>query len=84
LKAIKFWIKNAKHVKSSGFTETDGKGKALIAINKLLAKKRAQNIVNQLKALGLKAKLWINPVGAKQPVSKVQSKNRRVELIIRF
>ncbi len=84
LKAVKYWMKTATRVKVSGFTETDGKGRTLMAINKLLAKKRAQVTVNQLKAQGLKAKFWVNPVGAKQPVSKVQSKNRRVELNIRF
>jgi hypothetical protein len=84
LKAIKYWMKTASHVKVSGYTETDGKGKALLAINKLLAKKRAQTTVNHLKALGLKTKFWVNPVGAKQPVSTTQSKNRRVELTVRF
>ncbi len=84
LKSIKYWMRNASHVKVSGYTETDGKGKALQAINKLLAKKRAQTTVNHLKSLGLKSRFWVNPVGAKLPVSKVQSKNRRVELTVRF
>ena len=84
LKALKPWLKNAIRVKVSGYTETDGKGNSLKIYNKVLAKKRVLSTINQLKSLGFKTYFMVNPVGAKNPTSKDQSKNRRVELNVRF
>lgn len=84
LTAISKWMKTAKKVKVSGYTETDGKGAQLKKINKLLSKKRSQTTVNALKQLGIKAKFWVNPHGSVNPVSKNQAKNRRVEILVTF
>lgn len=84
LKALKPWMKKAKSIRVSGYTETDGKGLALKVMNKLLAKKRSMAMVHYLKTIGVKARLIVDPVGAKNPVSPMQSKNRRVELNATF
>jgi outer membrane protein OmpA-like peptidoglycan-associated protein len=84
LKALKPWMKNAKSIKVSGYTETDGKGYTLKVLNKILAKKRSQSVISYLKTLGVNARLIVDPVGAKDPVSPMQSKNRRVELSATF
>jgi hypothetical protein len=82
--ALKTWMKGAAKVNISGYTETDGKGIALKKGNKVLAKKRALAIVNSFKSLGATSRFFIDPVGAKNPISDIQAKNRRVELRVRF
>lgn len=84
LKALRPWMKDAKTIKVSGYTETDGKGYALKVMNKKLAKKRSMAIVHYLKTIGVKTRLIVDPVGAKNPISPMQSKNRRVELNATF
>jgi outer membrane protein OmpA-like peptidoglycan-associated protein len=84
LKALKPWLKNAKSVKVSGYTETDGKGNSLKVLNKILAKKRSQSVISYLKKMGVNARLVVDPVGAKNPASSTQSKNRRVEINATF
>jgi hypothetical protein len=84
LKALKPWLKNAKSVKVSGYTETDGKGNSLKVLNQILAKKRSQSVISYLKKMGVNARLVVDPVGAKNPASSTQSKNRRVELSATF
>ena len=56
----------------------------LKAINKFLAKKRSLAVINYLKGLGLKTTMIPNLVGAEQPISTIQAKNRRVELSFHF
>jgi len=60
------------------------RAKVLKAINKLLAKKRSLAVINYLKGLGLKTTMIPNLVGAEQPISTIQAKNRRVELSFHF
>ncbi|MEY2815698.1 MAG: hypothetical protein RJA78_274 [Actinomycetota bacterium] len=84
LKALRSWMKDAFSIKVSGYTETDGKGYALKVMNKKLAKKRSMAVVHYLKEIGIKTRLIVDPVGAKDPISPKQSKNRRVELNVTF
>lgn len=84
IKALKPFLNSSTRVKVSGFTETDGKGTAVLVANKALAKKRVAATISELKANGLKVAFVSDPVGSKIPVSKVQSKNRRVEMNVRF
>ena len=82
--ALKPWLKSAAKINVSGYTETDGKGLPLKKANKVLAHKRALEIVNSFKNLGAKNRFFIDPAGAKNPISSIQAKNRRVELRVRF
>jgi outer membrane protein OmpA-like peptidoglycan-associated protein len=84
LLSLKPWLKAASKINVSGYTETDGKGSALKAANKVLAKERALAITKAFKNLGAKNRFFIDPAGAKNPISNIQSKNRRVELRVRF
>lgn len=82
--ALKPWLQKAKSVTVAGYTHTDGKGVAMYKSNKILAKNRALAVAAIFKSLGLKAKFLVDPVGPKNPISKVQSKNQRAELKITF
>ena len=84
LLALKPWLKTASKINVSGYTETDGKGMALKVANKVLAKKRALAIVNSFRGAGATNRFFVDPAGAKNPISNIQSKNRRVELSVRF
>jgi hypothetical protein len=84
LLSLKPWLKSASKINVSGYTETDGKGSALRVANKVLAKERALAITKAFKNLGAKNRFFIDPAGAKNPISNIQSKNRRVELRVRF
>jgi outer membrane protein OmpA-like peptidoglycan-associated protein len=84
LVALKPWLKGAANINVSGYTETDGKGRALKVANKVLAKERALAIVNSFRSAGATNRFFIDPAGAKNPISNVQAKNRRVELSVRF
>lgn len=82
--ALKPWLQKAKTVTVAGYTHTDGKGAAMYAANKILAKNRALAVAAIFKSLGLKAKFLVDPVGPKNPISSVQSKNQRAELKVTF
>ena len=84
LSALKTWLKGAKNIHVSGYTETDGRGLYLRLKNKVLAMKRAMAIIQSLKILRVGKGLSVKAVGPLKPISKVQAKNRRVELRVRF